>query len=441
MLNQPRHLNQAVHDSDPLTGSLDRSGCLRFISSLPPSSQTQDRQVAVLWIDLDRFSQINKSFGHLVGDSVLAGIARRLARASAQHGRLALLGGDEFALILPGSQAAEAERLAGKLLSDICEPFGIGTTRLRLSASIGIALAQPDEPAHELLERADRAKAEAKRFGGSRLHLSDAQTARLPGGKFLARKELGIEETLHRAFETGGLSLQYQPIVRIVGGHADTVEALMRCAVDGVDTPPDRFIPVAEKTGLIHRLGAWSLVTAASFVHRLQARGDTIRVAVNVSRAQLNDPTLVQSLHAVLSYTTISPLHIELEITESLFMDASEQVRDNLAAIREAGFPLVMDDFGTGYSSLAYLKNLPAEKLKLDRAFVVDLPHDYRALCVARAVTRLARDMGIAVVAEGVESAQQYDVLAEIGVTSIQGYYLARPMAEPALLAWLKEKR
>jgi EAL domain-containing protein (putative c-di-GMP-specific phosphodiesterase class I) len=179
------------------------------------------------------------------------------------------------------------------------------------------------------------------------------------------------------------------------------------------------------------------LVTAAGLVGQLRGQGLTLKVAVNVSRVQLQTPAFAKSLHGVLAYTGIDPDQMELEITESLFMDSSEVVRKNLRAALAAGFPLALDDFGTGYSSLACLKDLPASKIKLDRAFVVDLPHDYRSFGVARAVSQLANDLGISVVAEGVETEAQLQSLREAGVTAVQGYHIARPMGETALLDWL----
>lgn len=435
----------AESGDDRLTGLHDRQGCHRLLSGLLQPPAEDGRGTAVLWIDVDRFRQINSSFGHLVGDSVLAELARRLARASGVTGTLARMGGDEFVLVLPRASATEAGHAATKLLAAIARPLGIGTTRMRPAASIGVALAQPDEAAHELLERADRAKTEAKRQGGGQFYLSGGLPRNLAGeyyrgGKYLAREELSVEESLHQALESGGLTLEYQPIVRVGARKTDIVEALMRCRVNGVETPPGRFIPVAEKTGLIHQLGDWSLVTAAGFVSRLRRAGRSLKIAVNVSRAQLIAPSFTQSLHAVLAYTDILPSQIELEITESLFMETSGLVQKNLQAALEAGFPLALDDFGTGYSSLACLKNLPAQKLKLDRAFVIDLPEDARSYGVAKAVTQLAGDLGISVVAEGVETEQQYGILSKIGVTAMQGFHIARPMPEAALLDWLEDE-
>lgn len=422
---------------DRLTGLLDRARCGSLLTALLVESSDQDRPTAVLWIDIDRFRQINHSFGHVVGDSVLVELARRLERARPMQGALARVGGDEFVMLLPRTSQHEAEQVARKLVSVIGLPLGIGTTRMRPSASVGIALALVEENGHELLERAERAMFEAKREGGGKALLAADSALPVRGGKYLAREDLSVEETLHRALENGGLYLDYQPIVRIADGVTVAAEALMRCRVDGQIMAPGRFIPVAEKTGLISHLGDLSLVTAAGFLSRLHSRGLNLTVAVNVSRVQLQSPAFAKSLHGVLAYTGVDPRQLELEITESLFMDSSDVVRKNLREAIAAGFPLALDDFGTGYSSLACLKDLPASKIKLDRAFVIDLPLDFRSFGVARAVAQLAHDLGISVVAEGVETAEQLQSLREAGVTAVQGFHIARPMAEAALIDWL----
>ncbi len=422
---------------DWLTGLPDRGRCCSKLAAMMLEAYDQARPVAAIWIDIDRFRQVNHSFGYVVGDSVLVELARRLERARPAEAVLGRMGADEFVLLLPHARQADLQRLGHKLISAISHSLGIGTTRMRPSASIGVALGQQDEDAHELLERAEQAMRQAKRDGGGRMFQSVDNLLPVRSGKFLARDDLVVEEILHRALEMGGLYLNYQPIVRIGDGKPLAAEALMRCLVDGQAMAPGRFIPVAEKTGLISHLGDWSLITAAECLGRLNSQGNQITIAVNVSRVQLQSHAFAKSLHGVIACTGIDPRQLELEITESLFMDSSDVVRKNIKEAMAAGFPLALDDFGTGYSSLACLKDLPAAKIKLDRAFVVDLPLDRRSFGVARAVSQLATDLGISVVAEGVETAEQLQVLGEAGVTAVQGFYLARPMAEAALLDWL----
>lgn len=422
---------------DWLTGLPDRGRCHARLATLLAGSHDSGYPVTVVWIDIDRFRQINNSFGYLVGDGVLAELARRLARAAPAQASLARVGSDEFALLLGSASLHESERIGQKIVNAINRPLVIGTTRMRPSASVGIAVALPEESAHELMERAERAKMEAKRAGGGRHFIAPDGNLPARGGKYLAREELMVEDALHRALEIGGLYLDYQPIVAIPDGRVLSAEALMRCTLDGQVMAPGRFIPVAEKTGLISHLGDWSLITVAGCISRLQARGLSLPVAVNVSRVQLQNPTFAKSLHGVLACTGIEPARLELEITESLFMDHSDVVRDNLRAALAAGFTIALDDFGTGYSSLSCLKDLVVGKIKLDRSFVVDLATDLRAQGVARAVAHLAADLGIQVVAEGVESAEQLRLLGEAGVDAVQGYHIARPMSEASLVDWI----
>lgn len=424
-------------DGDWLTGFLNRGECLSRLATMLAQVQGGDEQIAVLWINVDRFRKINSSFGYSIADSVLVELARRLERIGAASRILARMSGDEFVLAMACRSEDEAKKTARSVLSGLARPLGIGTHQLRPSVSIGVALSGVEDAATELLERADRLMMEAKRLGGGRFIMQPPVPQTERGGKVLAREELTVEEMLHRSLEEGGLYLDYQPIIRVADGTPLAAEALMRCRVGNQNSPPGRFIPVAEKTGLIMHLGDWCLITAAGFIRHLDQQGIKINVAVNVSRAQLLTPSFAKSLHGVLAVTGISPAQLELEITESLFMDSSDAVQKNLHAVIEAGFPLALDDFGTGYSSLACLKDLPASKIKLDRAFVIDLPHDRRSFGVAKAVAQLAAELDITLVAEGVETKEQFDAMRAAGVTAVQGFYVARPMGEVALQHWL----
>ncbi|MCK6390631.1 MAG: EAL domain-containing protein [Azonexus sp.] len=426
---------------DGLTGFLDRNECLHALTTSIADAQASAPALAVLWVGIDRFRQINASFGHRAGDNVLAQLAYRLRSRAKVGDRLARIGGDEFVVLLPDSHPSLSTAAAERILSVLSEPLEIGDVRIRPSASVGIALAQAGEAPESLLERADRAMVIAKELGGSQYVNSGDERQAGRSGNLLAREELAIEEQLHEALEMGGLSLNYQPILNTRDGGIEALEALMRCNVRGQAISPAHFIPVAEKTGLIVRLGEWTLLTAARLVDRLALEGRQVKVAVNVSRAQLTAPKFKQTLYAVLACSDVSPASLELELTESLFMDMSTVVRNNLDAALEAGFPLAIDDFGTGYSCLAYLKDLPARKLKLDRAFIVGLPEDKKSFAIVRTVTQLARDLGMTVVAEGVETQAQYDSLCAAGVDAIQGFLLCRPLTEPALDTWLQGRQ
>jgi len=428
-----------AHGIDSSTGFLDRNSCLELAARLALTAAASGKPLAALWIDLSRLKQVNESFGHLGGDMVIAQIAQRLREKSAGRGEWCRMGGDEFVCLMPHCDAEHARQLAQDLLQTIEAPLRFGELYLHPSASIGIAILETGEDPLTFLERADRAMGTAKRQGGGRAVASGEEP--MPGrlGILLAREELAIENKLHLALENGGLSLHYQPIVGF-DGRIQAVEALMRCTVDTERIPPNRFIPVAEKTGLIIRLGEWSLFNGARYAGQLDQAGHRTRVAINVSRAQLASAKFGQALHAALLCANVSPELIELELTESLFMDISEIVQANLRLAREAGVGLAIDDFGTGYSCLANLKDIAATKLKLDRAFVVVLPHDRRAFAVVKAMAQLGRELGMTVVAEGVEEQDQLDALREAGVDAIQGYVHARPMPEDDLLHWVQQR-
>lgn len=422
---------------DDLTGFLDRKECMREIERLVEEAQA-GRIFCVLWISIDRFKQINASFGHRAGDNVLAKLAYRLRLQSGDSSLLARIGGDEFALLLPETNLEDAEAAAQRIQEALHAPLEIGPLRLRPSCSIGIARFDKTRHPLDTLERADRAMLDAKLAGGGQIIVSGDERVFGRSGNLLAREELAIEELLHEAIEHGGLSLHYQPIVNALEtSELMACEALMRCRAKGRLISPTQFIPVAEKTGLIIRLGEWTLLTAARLAERLAAEQHPVRIAVNVSRAQFTAPKFRQVLHGVLACCDLPPGSLELELTESLFMDMSATVRNNLAAAVEAGFPLSIDDFGTGYSCLAYLKNLPAQKLKLDRAFVMDLPHDRKSMAIVRTVTQLALELGMSVVAEGVETPAQQEVLCEAGVTALQGFLVSHPLPENELNNWL----
>lgn len=424
---------------DPLTGLLDRFGCLQSAKKLTFDSQQSGNPCAIIWIDIDRFKQLNTSFGHLGGDKIILSLARRLCQCFETRGEFSRMGGDEFVLLVPDCNQDKAHALAVELIQTIETPITIDNLMLRPTASIGIAVHNAGEDSLALLERADRAMYAAKKKGGANIVSSGEEP--IPGrlGIVLAREELEIESKLHVALENGGLCLHYQPIIR-ADGTIEAVEALMRCSANGENIPPGQFIPVAEKTGIVIRLGEWCLLQGALYARQLQSAGFHTKVAINVSRAQLISKKFTQALHAALICSNVRPEFIELELTESLFMDISDTVQTNLKNATAAGVGLAIDDFGTGYSCLANLKDIPAQKLKLDRAFVSVLPEDRRALAVVRAMTQLGHELGMTVVAEGCERPEEIDALLGAGVDAIQGFYYARPMPEATLFTWLKNR-
>jgi diguanylate cyclase (GGDEF)-like protein len=428
-----------MYSIDTLTGLLDRFGCLQTAVLLTNDAMSSKRPFAVIWVDLDRFRQVNESFGHLGGDDLIKELALRFRNRVSGRAEISRMGGDEFVFLVPRCEQNQAQQLASELARTLEEPLTVGSLTLRPTARIGIAIFEPGEDSLTLLERADRAMLAAKSKGGNSTVCSGEEP--IPGrlGITLAREELEIESTLHAALEVGGLCLHYQPIIH-ADGHIEAVEALMRCAVDGINLSPGKLIPVAEKTGLIVRLGEWCLLQGAIQARILQDAGFETKVAINVSRAQLVSPKFTQALHAALICSNVKPALVELELTESLFMDISDTVQKNLKNALAAGVSLAIDDFGTGYSCLANLKDIPARKLKLDRAFVTVLPEDLRALAVVKAMTQLGHELGMTVVAEGCEKQEEIDALLGVGVNAIQGFFYAKPMPGDALLTWLQAR-
>lgn len=425
---------------DPISGFFNRNAGLHAATRLLAEANAGQAPLATLWLDIDRFRQVNDSFGHAGGDRVIARIAERIRATVPARCEFLRMGSDEFVVLIPEAGRSGAEQIARKLLLEIEQPMAIDDILIRPSASIGIALRQLDDDPPGLLERADRAMIDAKRQGGNRFVVSGHEA--LPGrlGIELAREELAIESALHSALENGELQLNYQPIVR-PDGRVEAVEALMRCTAFGVPIPPDKFIPVAEKTGLIVRLGEWSLLQGTRCAARLCEQGYATKVAINVSRAQLLSPGFLPALHGALICANVAAELIELELTESLFMDLSPTVQANLRSAREAGVGLAIDDFGTGYSCLSSLKDIPATKLKFDRAFISVLPADRRALAIVKAMTQLGRELGMIVVAEGVETSEQVLACEVAGADATQGFFHARPMSEDDLLQWMETRK
>lgn len=422
---------------DLITGLHDRARCMSLAAERIAQARPTATPLAVLWINLDRFHQINDSFGHRGGDQVIRQIAERLRLAAGSRADLARMSGDEFVCLLKGYSSTEALSLAEKLRGAIEKSLLYRGVTLHPAASIGIAQLEAGEDSFTLLQRADRAMLVAKQQGGNRCLLAVTSDPGNPLDSLRAREELEIESKLRLALDNGGLQLHYQPLVN-AEGRVVSVEALMRCEAFGESLPPARFIPVAEKTGLVVRLGEWTLIEGARFAKRLLDMGHPVKVAVNVSRAQLLAPRFSPALYAALICAGLPAEWLELELTESLFMDMSDVVQENLRSAREAGVSLAIDDFGTGYSCLANLKDLPATKLKLDRSFVCVLPEDQRALAIVKAMTRLGQELGMAVVAEGVETTAQRDALWQARVDTQQGYLHARPMSGDHLIEWLQ---
>jgi diguanylate cyclase (GGDEF)-like protein/PAS domain S-box-containing protein len=376
---------------------------------------------AVLMLDLDRFKDVNDSYGHFAGDELLEQVARRLLARLPQADTLARLGGDEFALLLPGLDDPEdATRLARELISALTEPWHLSNgAEVVIGTSIGICLyPEHGTTPQALLQGADAALYRAKADGrGLYRYYSDELTA-------AARSRLNLETRLRRALGDGHLQLHYQPQYDIASGRLIGAEALLRW-FDPEHGPiaPDRFIPVAEATGLIGEIGLWVLRQACTQGRRwLDAGLPALTLAVNVSPQQFRHGDLAEQVTTILQATGYPAQQLELELTESALMERETEVYGTLQSLRGLGVGLAIDDFGTGYSSLAYLKRFPLDVLKIDRGFIMDIPHDRDDMEIATAVIAMGHSLGLKVLAEGVETEAQLAFLRQKGCDSFQGF-------------------
>ncbi len=416
---QDQLTHQANHD--PLTGLANRA---LFSQRVREALEVGGvGQVAVMFIDLDDFKGVNDTLGHGIGDELLRGVASRLVRSVRKEDIVARLGGDEFAVLVQRESDVEAGavELAERTLNAFLAPVAAGEKPLNVSLSIGIAgVGHPRTLVDELLRDADVAMYEAKEGGKRRFAVFTPEMR----DSIVRRHDL--KEELARALEGRELVVQYQPIVDIATGETVSVEALVRWNHPGRGRiPPLEFIPLAEDTGLIVPLGRYVLEEACQSVVQ---RSDTLQVQVNLSAIELEHPDLIQTITEVLLRTGIAPERLVLEVTETLLVKDAERGAETLQQLRDLGVQLALDDFGTGYSSLSYLRNLPLDTLKIAREFVEGLAFSDHDAAFVRLIVGLAKTVGLKVVAEGIETRAQLDMLREIGCDLGQGYYFAAPM-------------
>ncbi len=417
---------------DTLTALPNRVLLLDRLGQAVTRAARHRRVVAVLFLDLDRFKVVNDSFGHSMGDQLLTAVAQRLCNCMRAGDTAARFGGDEFAFILEDmAHAQDIAPIAQKILDQFTQPFRAedpvaGTQEFYFTASIGISLCPDDgEDAHILLGNADAAMYRAKGQGVNRYHFFTSElNAR-------AQRRLNLESALHRALEQEQFVLHYQPQVNRQTGKITAVEALLRWnhPEQGL-IPSMEFIPVLEETGLIVPVGEWVLRTACrqQRAWRDAAGLSPLRVAVNLSMRQLRDGRFVDSVVRILVDTGVEPAYLELEITESMVMQQIKEVIETLYVFRAVGVGLAMDDFGTGYSSLSYLKRLPLDTLKIDKSFVGDITTDPDDVAIVAATIAMAHSLRLKVVAEGVETQEQFDFLCEHGCDAMQGYFFSKPL-------------
>jgi len=427
----------ATHDS--LTGLPNRLMFSEMLNHVLAASKRNERKFAVLFIDLDRFKFINDSLGHEAGDALLREVAQRLKGSLRSSDIVARLGGDEFVMLLQDLRGIEqAGRIARKLLSAVIKPIVIHGQECRVTASIGISVYPTDaNDEAALMTHADIAMYHAKEEGKNNFQFYDGRL------ETQSLERLALESRLRRALERHELSLHYQPKVDLASNAITGVEALLRWSSPELGAvSPAKFIPLAEETGLILQLGKWVLRTACEQAVAWQRAGlPAVRVAVNLSPRQLNDPELVAEVRAVLAQTGLKPDLLELEVTESSVMHNVERALEVLGALKAMGVRLAIDDFGTGYSSLAQLKRFPIDTLKVDRSFIRELPNDSEDKAIAEAIIAMGKTLGLTVVAEGVETGEQQAFLRERACDQMQGFYFSRPVTAPQFAELLQAQR
>ncbi len=432
---------------DGLTGLPNRALFKDRLSNAVRRARRYGHQLAVLFLDLDNFKRINDTLGHGVGDLLLKATAERLVLSvrdsdsvarqdpEADAENAARLGGDEFTVLLPNMRRSEdAATVAERIRTALAEPLTLAGHEVLVTPSIGIAIYPDDgDDPESLIKNADTAMYHAKRQGRNQCRFYDATLNES------ALQRLRLEAQLRRAIERRELRLHYQPQFDIATGRPCGVEALVRWESPELGTvPPMEFIPLAEESGLIIAIGEWVLRQACAQARAWQESGlDLSRVAVNISVLQFVQPGFVDLVRTILRETGLEARHLELEVTESLLTKDPEGAVRTLNELKSHGVQLAIDDFGTGYSSLSRLKQFPIDRLKIDRSFVQDVPRSHDDVAIAMAVIAMAESMGLKVVAEGVENAEQFEFLKAKHCHEIQGYYLSRPLPADEVTALL----
>jgi diguanylate cyclase (GGDEF)-like protein len=430
-MRQAELVHQALHDG--LTNLPNRTLLHDRVDHAIHLARREHKHFSLLMMDLDRFKEVNDTLGHHVGDNLLVEVGKRLFRTLREIDTVARLGGDEFAILLPNTEIDQAQSTAKKILNALEEMFAIDELNLYVNASIGIA----DYPEHgtdvaTLLQRADVAMYVAKRnkLGVAVYNKKDDE---------YSVGRLSLMSDLRQAIEHDALALHFQPKFDMVNGTVIGAEALLRWDHPTYGAiPPDQIVTLSEQTGLIDSLSYWVLTNAIRQCSVWRSQGLDFSIAVNLSVYNLKDAGLVDYIKTLLSEHHMPHEALMLEITESAMMANPMQSMETLALLGAMGVQLAIDDFGTGFSSLAYLKQLPVDELKIDKSFVMDLVKDENDEMIVRSTIELAHNMGLNVVAEGVECADTYRMLQELGCDMAQGYFLSPPLKISHMEKWLR---
>ncbi len=434
-ISEAKESQQRLHqlvNHDPLTGLPNRRLLNELLGRAVKHSDRQRQNIGLLFIDLDRFKSVNDTLGHHAGDLLLSIVTHRLTAVVRECDVVARLSGDEFIIMMDSlNQPEDAAVVAQKVISALQESFVINGKEVFIGASVGISIYPQDgQTANDLIRAADIAMYQAKREGRNDFRFYT------PGLGETVHERLTLDTLLRHALERNELVVHYQPQIALDTGEIVGVEALVRWQhpEQGM-IPPGKFIPLAEETGLIIPIGEWVLRTATSDLLRLEEAGCALqRVSVNVSAMQIHRSQFSSTVYGVLVETGCDPERLELEITESAIMNSVEYVAEVCRKLKDMGVGLALDDFGTGYSSLSYLKRFPLDKLKIDQSFVRDLPHDADDMAISSAIIGLGHNLGLTVIAEGVENVEQERFLRGKGCEEVQGYLYSRPIPFATLL-------
>lgn len=410
---------------DPLTNLPNRTLFKERLEQAIYHGRRSPIQFAVMYLDLDRFKNINDTLGHVVGDKLLQEAGRRITACLREQETVARLGGDEFAIIgLDLRAPSDAGEIAMRVVNSIAEPFLIEGHEFSISTSLGISI-YPDDATdiEQLISHADDALYAAKRSGKNKFEFFNQES------NALALRRLTLENHLRHSLERNELSLVYQPKINLKTSEIVGAEVLLRWNPSLGQVGPDEFIPIAEDTGLIVEIGSWVIRTAClGYMQQLHRPDRDLPLAINLSARQFKQDNLLEIIDTIILETGIPANRLEFEITESMLMTNPEQAIKQMHGFKERGITLAIDDFGTGYSSLAYLRRFPVDKLKIDKSFVRDVSMNHDDACIVESIIALAHSLGLKVVAEGVETGMQVEFLQERNCDEVQGYYFYRPM-------------
>jgi diguanylate cyclase (GGDEF)-like protein len=423
---------------DSLTGLPNRASFAEQVEHAMLNYETEERQFAVLLIDLTRFSRVNEGVGSLAGDELIITVARRLISALRAGDVLARLVGDEFAVLLSvADDPSEAMRAARRMQACLATPIRLGDLEIKIDCAVGAAMMTPSiDAAEDLIRNAQFAMKRAKQSGHAELYQA--------GDSATARQRFSLETELRRAIERDQLHLAFQPLIELATGRVIGFEALARW-----DHPergpisPVEFIPVAEESGLIVPLGRWALRAATRTLAEWDRKAGSplpVHMAVNVSAVQFQRDDVVSAVNAALIESGVAGSRLKIELTESCIVSDPDGIAKVLRAIHDLDVTIAMDDFGTGYSSLAYLQRLPINVLKIDRSFIAPMLHDRDSVAIVRAILGLASALGMETTAEGVESEELIETLIGLGCDIAQGYHFARPLPSDEAYNYLRSR-